>query len=185
MKIGASSVCLFGAMFVEAQTTTETEALHPFTHETQIPANADPASIRFVKMKLVKVATEIELTEDVNYCKEVSSRDPGGSRDSPHSQLTDFELTYQLTYSYIGPPVASDEHAPSESAGKEIRAMTSTMVPRSSMTNSGPFVGRVPLVAIGPELGHEVDESGAGNARAPVGRRCSGGEAPARVVDVR
>jgi hypothetical protein len=148
MKIGASSVCLFGAAFVEAQTITETEALHPFTHEAQIPANADLASIRFVRMKPVKVATEIKLTEDVNYCKEVSSRDPGGSQDSPHSQLTDFEVADQLTYSYIGPPVAPDEHAPSESAGKKVRALTSTMVPRSSMTNSGPFVGRVPLVAI-------------------------------------
>jgi len=96
------------------ETCTQIEPLHPFTHETQIPANADMASIRFARIKSVRVATEVILNEDQDYCREVSGGDPGGSEFCPEVEFAGFVPAYEVTYSYTGPPLSSDEHANKE-----------------------------------------------------------------------
>lgn len=90
---------------------TCTQSLHPFTHEAQIPANADMASIRFAGIRYVRVATEARMIEDRDYCKEVAMGDPGGSQFCPDVTFSGFAPAYEVTYSYVGPPLASDEYA--------------------------------------------------------------------------
>jgi len=125
----AAGLCLAAAGISEAQTVslacaqaasgtlapvgkeTCTQSLHPFTHEAQIPANADMASIRFAGIRYVRVATEARMTEDRDHCKEVAIGDPGGSQFCPDVTFSGFAPAYEVTYSYVGPPLASDEYA--------------------------------------------------------------------------
>ena len=107
LAAGLFWVCAAG---LPAQTKTEIEYLHPFSHTALIPANVDVASIRLSGIKLVKVPTEIKITTDEDYCKQASEGDPGGSMFCPEVEAAAFERAYRVTYSYTGPPLASDEH---------------------------------------------------------------------------
>jgi len=125
----AAGLCLAIAAISEAQTgslvcaqaasgalspvgkETCTQSLHPFTHEAQIPVNADMASIRFAGIRYVRVATVARMTEDRGYCNEVSMGDPGGSQFCPEVTFSGFAPAYEVTYSYVGPPLPSDEYA--------------------------------------------------------------------------
>jgi hypothetical protein len=95
---------------VGSESCAAMEPLFPFTHEAQIPASADMGTIRFAGIKFSRVATEVTLTADPRYCKEVSLPDPGGSEFCPQAEFGAFEPAYEVTYSYTGPPLASDEH---------------------------------------------------------------------------
>jgi hypothetical protein len=85
--------------------------LHPFTHLAYLPAGADPGTIRFEKVKLVKVATRVKYAMDSNYCKQLAFRDPGGSIACPSAETEASAPAYEVTYSVTGQPLASDEHA--------------------------------------------------------------------------
>jgi hypothetical protein len=86
------------------------EALHPFTHVADIPEGSDTSSIRFESVKLVKVATESKSTTDWSACEEAANIEPGGSLYCPYTQLQSPEPAYQVTYSYRGQPMGSDEY---------------------------------------------------------------------------
>ena len=86
------------------------EALDPFTHVADIPEGSDLSSIRFEGVKMVKVATESKSTTDLRSCEEAANVDPGGSMDCPHTQLQSPSPAYQVTYSYQGRPMGSDEY---------------------------------------------------------------------------
>ena len=86
------------------------EALHPFTHFADIPEGSDLSSIRFEGVKMVRVATESKSTTDLNSCEEGAYRDLGDSMHCPYIQLQSLSPAYQVTYSYIGQPMASDEY---------------------------------------------------------------------------
>jgi hypothetical protein len=83
--------------------------LHPFTHEARIPAQSDTATIRFVKIRKVQVPTRVSSTMDTAYCPELSHRDPGGSMYCPSTQTGAPTSAYEVTYSFSGPALASDE----------------------------------------------------------------------------
>ena len=85
------------------------EELHPFTHFAYIPEGSDLSYIKFQGVKKVEVATQIKST-DVRYCEEQAFRDPGGSMFCPLTQLESPSAAYQITYSYRGQPMASDEY---------------------------------------------------------------------------
>jgi hypothetical protein len=97
-------------------TTTTVEATNPFTHVANIPAGADLPSIRFQGVKKVRVATRRQVTTDVSYCGGQQFRDPGGSMYCPSTQLLSPKDAYQVTYSYDGPALASDEYGNTHSA---------------------------------------------------------------------
>src|SRR5579862_8733254 len=78
------------------------EDLDPFTRGASIPADADPGTIRFVKVKTAKVRTKIKYETDANYCAEAVSRDPGGSLYCPRVQTESFATAYEVTYSFRG-----------------------------------------------------------------------------------
>jgi len=86
------------------------EALRPFTHVADIPKGSDIASIRFESVKLVWVATESKSTTDLSACEEASDIEPGGSMYCPSTQLQSPAPAYQVTYSYLGQPMGSDEY---------------------------------------------------------------------------
>lgn len=82
----------------------------PFTHLAQIPADANKGTIRFERVKVVKVPTRITYTMDPSYCEELAFRDPGGSMYCPSVQTGSPAVAYEVTYSYIGQSLASDEY---------------------------------------------------------------------------
>lgn len=86
------------------------EEVNPFTHFAYIPEGADLSSIRLEGVKTVKVATQKKSTTDVRYCEEVMRGDPGGSMYCPYTQFQSPSTAWQVTYSYYGQPMASDEY---------------------------------------------------------------------------
>jgi hypothetical protein len=89
---------------------SQIEDLHPFTHFASIPANSDPASIKFKKVKATKVFTKRKSTMDSGYCQGLQFTDPGGSMYCPYVQDESPALAYEVTYSFTGQPLASDEY---------------------------------------------------------------------------
>ena len=77
----------------------------------QIPADSDKSTIKFQSAKIVRVPTRITYTMNQRYCEELSFRDPGGSMYCPYTQTSESVTAYELTYSYIGQPLTSDEYA--------------------------------------------------------------------------
>jgi hypothetical protein len=83
--------------------------LHPFTKVAYIPLGVDLSSIRFEGVKAVKVATKVISTMDTHLCEQ-GFQDPGGSMDCPSFKADSPMPAYQITYSYSGQPMASDEY---------------------------------------------------------------------------
>ena len=83
--------------------------LQPFASIAEIPVGSDLSSIRFEGIKLVKVATRRTSITDKGYC-EGGHREPGGSMYCPSTQDGYLAPTYQITYSYNGPPIGGDEY---------------------------------------------------------------------------
>lgn len=91
--------------------SVQVEDLRPFTRFAYIPAGSDLSTITFEKAKTVDVPTQIRYTTETNYCAELTLfRDPGGSMECPHRKAESPTTAYQVTYSYRGPELASDEY---------------------------------------------------------------------------
>jgi hypothetical protein len=86
------------------------EPLQPFTYVARIPADSDTGTIRFQKAKMVQVPTTIAYTTNPKYCKDLALRDPGGSMYCSFARTGPPAMAYELTFSFIGPPLASDEY---------------------------------------------------------------------------
>jgi hypothetical protein len=84
--------------------------LEPFTHTVAIPVGSDLASIRLQGVKAVRIPTRTRSTTEVRYCEQAALREPGGSMYCPFVEPERFTRAYQVTYSYEGPPLASDEY---------------------------------------------------------------------------
>ena len=88
----------------------QVEDLRPFTHVAYIPADSDVSTIRFEKGKTVEVPVKIRYTTDTSYCAElVLFRDPGGSMECPSRKTESPTAAYEVTYSFRGEELASDE----------------------------------------------------------------------------
>jgi hypothetical protein len=86
-------------------------AQEPFTHVAHIPAGSDISSIKFQGVKAVMIPTRNKLSADPRYCEQAAGRDPGGSMFCPQVTPEAYERAYQVTYSYTGPAMASDEQS--------------------------------------------------------------------------
>jgi hypothetical protein len=86
------------------------EGLHPFTHFASIPTTAYPPTIKFEKVEATKVLTQVKSVMGPGYCDELQFRDPGGSMYCPYTQDRSPAPAYEVTYSYSGQPLASDEY---------------------------------------------------------------------------
>ena len=89
---------------------TRIKDLHPFTHFASIPASSDPAKIKFEKVKATRVFTKEKSVLDPGYCKDLPFRDPGGSMFCPYTEDESPAPAYEVTYSFNGQPLASDEY---------------------------------------------------------------------------
>jgi hypothetical protein len=107
--IGAMAA-MAGSISTDQQSTTvRVQELHPFTHLASIPADSDLSSIKFESVKKVNVATRRRSVIDVRYCEETAKRDSGDSMRCPSEELEAPAPAYEVTYSYHGQPLASDE----------------------------------------------------------------------------
>ena len=108
MKRIASALILV-ALNLAAGAARGEERLQSFTHVAQIPADSDTGSIRFQKAKMVEIPTTIAYTTDPEYCKDLAFRDPGGSMFCSFARARTPARAYEVTFSFVGPPLASDE----------------------------------------------------------------------------
>jgi hypothetical protein len=83
---------------------------HPFTHFALIPSTSDPSTIKFEGVKATKVFTKVKSTMDPGYCQDLQFKDPGGSMYCPSTQYRSPAPAYEVTYSFTGQPLASDEY---------------------------------------------------------------------------
>jgi len=122
--LAATAVTVLCAVFATAGETAQkshgsqsivvkVEALNPFTHLASIPESSDPSSVRFEGVKMVKVSTESKSTMDAHACEEAARVEPGGSMYCPYTQLQSPAPAYEVTYSYRGQPIPSDEYGSS------------------------------------------------------------------------
>ena len=88
----------------------EFKNLQPFTHIAYIPVGADLSSIRVEGVKAVKVATQRRSVTNLHYCEQSYAAEPGGSMYCPEASNESYVPAYQVTYSYRGQPIASDEY---------------------------------------------------------------------------
>jgi hypothetical protein len=108
VRIG-SALALLASAANAGQDLITIKDLNPFVHAVRIPADADLPSIRFEQAKLVKVPTKVRFAENAGYCEQLAFRDPGGSPYCPYAGLEGTTPAYEITYSYDGPAMASDE----------------------------------------------------------------------------
>jgi len=109
------AILTLGAVLCASQLSVPVRAgtsdeLHPFTHMALIPAGADLNSIRFVSAKMVKVPTGMRYITNADTCAALAYRDPGGSMYCDFAMPASPVEAYQVTYSYRGQPLASDEY---------------------------------------------------------------------------
>jgi hypothetical protein len=83
--------------------------LQPFTHVAYIPTGSALSSIRIEGIKLVKVATKRRTAGNERYCNQPWA-EPGGSMYCQRITGESPVLAYQVTYSYRGRPMVSDEY---------------------------------------------------------------------------
>jgi len=93
-----------------AAVATKGVSLDPFTQVAMIPAEADLSSIRFERAKLTRIPTQVVMTMDRHYCEGVVQRASGPSMFCPAFQSANRVYAYEVTYSYQGQPLASDEY---------------------------------------------------------------------------
>jgi len=83
--------------------------LQPFSHVARLPLDSDSSTIRFEKVKLVRIPTTITYTMNRQNCEEAVSRDTGGSASCLELETGSPAMAYEVTYSYVGQPLTSDE----------------------------------------------------------------------------
>jgi hypothetical protein len=83
--------------------------LQPFTHVAHIPTGSALSSITIEGIKQVKVATKRRTVTNERYCNQPWA-EPGGSMYCQRITEESPVLAYQVTYSYRGRPMVSDEY---------------------------------------------------------------------------
>lgn len=107
--VGAMSTMAGSQSAVHLTTNAKVEELHPFTHLVALPDGADLSSIKFERVKLVKVATQKKSTLDASQCEDPAYREPGGSIRCSSFAVPSTSPAYEVTYSYRGQTMPSDE----------------------------------------------------------------------------
>jgi len=108
IMVGSALACLASLANAEQDLITVKDLNH-FSHVVRIPVGADLSSIRFEQAKLVRIPTKVRFAENTRDCEQLAFRDPGGSSSCPSVSFESFTPAYEITYSYDGPPMSSDE----------------------------------------------------------------------------
>jgi hypothetical protein len=96
----AIAVAMLGCL-ANAQTVITTRDLDWFTHAALIPAGSDLSSLRLERVKAVRIPTRIRSTMRTTDCEE--------SLYCPYTTMEAPVQAYEVTYSYTGQPLISDE----------------------------------------------------------------------------
>ena len=104
-----SALAFLASLANAEQDPVTVKELNHFTHVVRIPVGADLSSIRFEQAKLVRIPTKVGFAENTRYCEQLAFRDPGGSLYCPNASFEGVTPAYEISYSYDGPPMSSDE----------------------------------------------------------------------------
>ena len=104
-----SGLALLATAANAGQDLVTVKDLDPFTHIVRTPADAAQSSIRFEQVKLARIPTKLRFAENAGYCEQLAFRDPGGSLYCPYAAFEGTTPACEITYSYDGPAMASDE----------------------------------------------------------------------------
>jgi hypothetical protein len=96
----AIAAAMLGSL-ANAQTVITTRDLDWFTHTALIPAGSDLSSIRLERVKAVRMPTRIRSTMRTFDCEE--------SLYCPYTTMEAPVQAYEVTYSYTGQPLTSEE----------------------------------------------------------------------------
>lgn len=108
LTIGVAAI--FGSA-ANAQPTATVRDLDRFSHTAQISAGSDVSTIKLQRVKLVTIGTRMRSVMMDSRCEEEQSfRDPGGSWYCPYTTIEAPSQAYEVTYSYTGQPLTSDEY---------------------------------------------------------------------------
>ena len=110
--VGLSTAAVAASARAKRGEVVEVTDLHPFTHVAYIPADANLSSIKMEGIKAVKVATRLRsVTSSTSYCEyQYRFAEPGGSMYCPQITNESAVPAYQVSYSFKGQPMASDEY---------------------------------------------------------------------------
>jgi hypothetical protein len=95
---------------IAAPIAKQGDQLNPFTHVASIPANVDPSTIRFEKLRMVDLASKIRTTTDPN-CKDRKFREPDGT-NCQSVAVEERVKAVEAMYSYNGAVIAAGESTP-------------------------------------------------------------------------
>jgi hypothetical protein len=111
VSAGESSLYTSAAAFAKPGTglQSQTEELNPFTHVAYIPAGADLRTLRFEGARLVQRPVKVRRTVNPN-CGDHGFSEPGGSAPCAHTQTVSRTQAWEVTYSFDGPALSSDEY---------------------------------------------------------------------------
>lgn len=101
----ATFLALIGTSAARTDEIVKYKHLNPFTHIAYIPADANLSSIRVRSIRQVNVDTKLRATTDVRYC----NQHLGQSMFCPKITSELPAPAYEVTYSYRGQPLASDD----------------------------------------------------------------------------
>src|SRR5579864_5726847 len=108
-SIGIAAALLASA--ATAQTLATGADTDRFSHTAQISSGADVSSIKLQRVKLVRIYARSQSNAANSRCEEEQKfRDPGGSLYCPATIVKTPEQAYEVTFSYSGEPLASDEY---------------------------------------------------------------------------
>ena len=106
--LGAASAMAGSKATETPSITVKVEELHPFTHLASLPDGSDLSSIKFEGVRIVRVATRKKSVTDPGSCA-LAAHGESGSERCPYTEFQARATAYEVTYSYRGRPLASDE----------------------------------------------------------------------------
>ena len=119
LMMAGSALALLASLANAGQDLITVKDLNPFTHVVRLPGGADLSSIRFEQAKLVKVPTRVTSVENAP--------------------------AYEITYSYDGPAIASDEFSAATRKMLEKKAARSDLAAVFHLTSSREPARRVAI----------------------------------------
>jgi len=112
MPISVGSRVVFLLVCISSAADSQfTNAEGRFTHSAYLPANADVTTIRFERMRIVKVPATIDYPIDPAECQELVTGGLWRASGCTYNTIPTSVEAVEITYSFKAQPLASDEFA--------------------------------------------------------------------------
>jgi len=83
----------------------------PFAHSVDLPGSADVSTIKFEKVRKIKVRATINYGFDPAKCQELVTGELWRAPGCAYKTIKTTVAAFEMIYSYTGEPLASDEYA--------------------------------------------------------------------------